>query len=211
VATIRVAGNEPDYLLEIYGFPEKSFRVISFFGTEGISELFHFQIDLISSDPEIDFSKVMGMPTKFKIRGPAGDRHVNGMVTQFNQTGRKGKFTRYYAEISPYIWNMMLMQNFQIHQNKSIDEILEFLLVNQGGLKKGKNLRVELKKDQYPKMEFTVQYRESFFSFISRWMEHYGIFYYFEHTEEDHIMVISDDSSMLHEISGDSKVAYNDG
>jgi uncharacterized protein involved in type VI secretion and phage assembly len=36
--------------------------------------------------------------------------------------------------------------------------------------------------ENHPKREYCVQYRETDFAFVSRLMEHEGIFYYFEHT-----------------------------
>jgi type VI secretion system secreted protein VgrG len=40
-----------------------------------------------------------------------------------------------------------------------------------------------------------VQYRETDFNFVSRLLEEEGIFYYFEHTEDKHTMVLADDVS----------------
>src|SRR5262249_51074417 len=44
----------------------------------------------------------------------------------------------------------------------------------------------------YDTIKYCVQYRESDFAFVSRLMEQYGIYYYFEHGDEQHTMVLAD-------------------
>ena len=58
-------------------------------------------------------------------------------------------------------------------------------------------------------MEYCVQYRETDFNFISRLMEQNGIFYFFEHEEGKHTMVIADSSSAHEECPKQTKAGYN--
>jgi type VI secretion system secreted protein VgrG len=44
--------------------------------------------------------------------------------------------------------------------------------------------------------DYCVQYRESDFDFASRLMEEEGIFYFFEHDEKKHKMVLGNDPSV---------------
>ena len=37
-------------------------------------------------------------------------------------------------------------------------------------------------KQSYPEIEYCVQYRETDMDFVSRLMEQYGIYYFFDHT-----------------------------
>ena len=48
----------------------------------------------------------------------------------------------------------------------------------------------------YDQREYCVQYRETDFNFVSRLMEQYGIFYYFEHENGKHTMVLADSTSV---------------
>ena len=43
----------------------------------------------------------------------------------------------------------------------------------------------KLLKSDYPTVDYCVQYRESALAFISRLMEHVGIFFFHEHTADD--------------------------
>ena len=49
----------------------------------------------------------------------------------------------------------------------------------------------------YPVREYCVQYRETDFNFVSRLMEQYGIFYFFEHTNGTHTLVLADSNGAL--------------
>ena len=49
----------------------------------------------------------------------------------------------------------------------------------------------------YPKREYCVQYNESDFTFVSRILEEEGIFYYFEHGEGLHTLVLVDQNSKI--------------
>ena len=51
----------------------------------------------------------------------------------------------------------------------------------------------------YKQLEYCTQYSESDFHFVSRILEESGIFYYFEHTDQDHKIVL-----------GDGRTAYQD-
>jgi type VI secretion system secreted protein VgrG len=54
-----------------------------------------------------------------------------------------------------------------------------------------------------------VQYRETDFNFISRLMEQNGIFYFFEHEEGKHTMVIADSSSVYTACPDQDTASYN--
>jgi type VI secretion system secreted protein VgrG len=53
----------------------------------------------------------------------------------------------------------------------------------------------------YPPRGYCVQYRESDFNFVSRLMEYEGIFYYFKHEKDKHILVLADSVSAYQEIA----------
>ncbi|MBL3587812.1 type VI secretion system tip protein VgrG, partial [Rhodovulum sulfidophilum] len=76
----------------------------------------------------------------------------------------------------------------RIFHNKTVVEILTELLsvyADAGAL------TVELAND-YPELEYTVQYRESDLAFACRMMERHGISYHFRHADGGHEMVLTD-------------------
>lgn len=61
----------------------------------------------------------------------------------------------------------------------------------------------------YSKREYCVQYRESELAFISRLMEEEGIYYWFEHSDKGHILIMADASSVHTSIAGDPKLEFH--
>ena len=60
----------------------------------------------------------------------------------------------------------------------------------------------------YPKRDYCVQYRESDFAFASRLMEQEGIYYYFEHTADRHLMVLADQGTVHTPFPGHAEFRY---
>lgn len=167
-------------------------RVLKFTGAESISEPFRYRLKLASRDAMIDFDTIIGKPALLTIYGEIGERYVNGIVTKFIQDGVGNRYTYYHTELMPLVWLMTMRNDCRIFQNKSVQEII--LDVFEAANIPSDNYRFALQGSHTPH-EYCVQYRESDFNFISRLMEEEGISYFFEHTEDNHVMVIADNSS----------------
>jgi type VI secretion system secreted protein VgrG len=161
----------------------------SFTGTEAVSELFSFQLELLSENPRIRFEDILGQPVTFGILGPEGSdpRHINGIVTAFTQLPKTERFSTYRAVVSPKVWTLKRNQYSRIFQNLSVGDILTKVFQGSGIT----DFKLELQGQHDPRI-YCVQYRETDFNFISRLMEEEGIFYFFKHTMNAHKMVIAD-------------------
>ncbi len=160
-------------------------------GAEGISRLFAFHADLLSEQPSISFDDIVGKRVTITIHLANGEnRFINGFVSRFIQTGRDNRFTHYEAEIVPWLWFLTRNANCRIFQNKSVKDIVTKVFADLGFQDfKDKT------QGSYDEREYCVQYRETDFNFVSRLMEQYGIFYYFEHEAAKHTLVFADASS----------------
>jgi type VI secretion system secreted protein VgrG len=204
MAIIR-AKNEADYIFKAGSYTGDKLRVVRFFGTEGISELFHFSVDLASTDGEVDFEKIVGQPALLTIHGEKGKRYINGLVNLFEQVGKDGKWTLYRAGIVPAAWTLSQRATCRIFQNQSVPDIIKKVLTEAGIA--SDQLRLSFKKSYNPR-EYCVQYRESDLSFVTRLMEQNGIFYFFEHAADKHVMVLGDDPVVHVAIAEPAKVIY---
>ncbi len=160
-------------------------------GEEGISSLFYFDLEMISGDAGLDFSQVVGkVATVSLMLDETKKRYVNGVVTRFVQTGGNLDFATYRAELRPWLWWLTLRTDSRIFQAKTTPDIIKAVFSDLG---------FSDFKDQttgtYAAREYCVQYQESAFDFVSRLMEEDGIFYFFEHEDGKHTMVLADDSS----------------
>jgi type VI secretion system secreted protein VgrG len=162
-------------------------------GEEQLSGLFHFQLELLSESRRINFQEILGKPLTVQIQfAPECTRYLNGIVTRFAQANTDTRFTTYYAEIRPWLWQLTLTQNCRIFQNLSVPDIIKQVFIDLGF----DDYRFELIRHNYyePRI-YCVQYQETAFNFISRLMEDVGLFYFFEHHAERHVLVIIDDLS----------------
>ena len=160
-------------------------------GDEGISRLFHFELELLTTQSAIDFSKVVGHAATVGVRLADGtDRFFNGFVSSLAVLGGEGSFTVYRAELVPWMWLLTRTTDCRVFQNQSIPSIIEKVFGDLGFHDFQSRL-----KNVYPPREYCVQYRETDFNFVSRLMEQCGIFYYFQHENGKHTLVMTDTSS----------------
>src|SRR5947209_20026457 len=90
-------------------------------------------------------------------------------------------------EIVPWLWFLTHYHDCRIFQNKSVPDIVQQVFNDRGYSHFKLNLN-----GTYPVRDYCVQYRESDLDFVSRLLEHEGIFYYFEHAQDKHTLVLAD-------------------
>jgi type VI secretion system secreted protein VgrG len=163
-----------------------------FNGLEGMSQAYAFQLDLLSTTPDIDPAELLRTPVRVSLRLDDGEtRLFHGICTRFSQGLRRGDLTTYRAEIVPWLWFLRLSRESRIYQELTVPEILEQVFQRLGYT----DFELRLTRS-YPARVYCVQYRETHFDFVSRLMEEEGIFYYFEHAADRHVLVLTDDSSL---------------
>jgi type VI secretion system secreted protein VgrG len=170
----------------------------SFTGVEQISQPFAFQLELLSEDRDIDPDAFLRTPITLSIDLEDGEtRHVHGLVSRFAQgarvdVGEGDHLTSYTAEMVPWLWFLSLSRDCRIFQEKSVLEIVEEVFTELGW----SDFAIRCAHD-YPKRDFCVQYRETQLNFVSRLLEEEGIFYFFEHTDSKHTLVLADDNGAI--------------
>ncbi len=198
---------------EIAGF-ETRFRVLSFSGAEGLSQLFRYDLFLTAEGGEIDLERIIGLPATLAISTGEDTRRLCGMVSRFWWVGESGDLNAYYAELVPVQWLLWHRYDCRIFQNLSVPQILARVM--QAANIAADSLDATLLRRNHPPREYCVQYQETDFNFVSRLMEEEGIFYFFRHEYEAqsrrgrHVMVLGDDPSCHAAISGKSSVIFNE-
>jgi len=157
-------------------------------GREALGQPFVYEVDLLSTDANIDLSQLLGQPASVALELNDGTiRYFHGIVTHFAITGEHGRFVRYRAILRPWLWLLSNRVNSRIFQNKTVPDVLK-ILFREYGFTDFK----ELLSSEYRSWEFLVQYRESDLNFVSRLMEQEGIYYFFKHEEGKHTLILSD-------------------
>lgn len=197
-----IKASEAQFLFEISG---KELRVLDFTSSERISSPFEVNLSLASED-EINFDDVISKEALLTILGEEVDRYLHGIICQFMQTGSRGRFFLYQAQIVPSLWLLSLEQDCRIFQNKSVQDIVKQIL-QDGGIPSDRfDFRLQ---NTYQPKEYCVQYRETDLNFISRLLEEEGIFYYFEHAEDKHIIVFGDGTVNYKPIQGKADILFH--
>ncbi len=163
-------------------------------GHEALSELFHFDVELFSEKEKIAFEDIVGKNVTISINLADGSkRYLNGLISHFSQeygTEKPGSgfvASYYSATVVPWLWLLTRTLNSRIFQNLSVPDIVGKVFKDKGFTDFKLNL-----SGTHEQREYTVQYRESDFNFVSRLLEEEGIFYFFKHEDGKHTMVLAD-------------------
>lgn len=146
-------------------------------GFEEIGRPFRWELDLRSLEADIPPADFIGKNVDIRIGGESTTtppRIINGIVARFAKTGVQDGLTAYRATLVPYVWLMTRRKTCKIFKNKSAKEIVNEVLKLYG--------TVEDKcTEQYPQLEYVVQFNETDFEFVHRLMETWGLYYIFRH------------------------------
>ena len=172
--------------------------------SEQLGRLFQFDLDLLSSDPEIKLPDILAQNITVRYQRPDGEnRYFNGFVNQFSQAGMHGNLFVYRATLRPWFWFLTRTADCRIFQNKKVPDIIKEVFRDKGFSDFEDTL-----SGTYREWENCVQYRETDFNFISRLMEQEGMYYYFKHEDGKHTLVLSDSISAHETVSGYEEVPY---
>ncbi len=177
------------FVLSVAGLDDgEELRVKSFTGSEGMSELFCFELDLVSRSPNIDFEKVLDSSATLTLIDKQGNkRSINGVIASFEQGNTGFHFTHYRAVIMPMLHRLRFRSDNRIFQNKTVVEIMEAVLKEAGVME------IDfITKDKHEPREYCVQYRETDLEFIERLAAEEGFHYSFEHSEGSHKLFFAD-------------------
>jgi type VI secretion system secreted protein VgrG len=184
---------------------EDALLLRGFTGTEGVSQLFHFDLDLFSEDESIKFQDIVGQNVTLRIFDASGaERHWNGFISRFSQGAHDRRFTTYRAQMVPWLWFLTRTADCRIFQNQKAPDIIQKIFSDLGF----QDFELRLYGD-FTEREYCVQYRETDFNFVSRLMEEEGIFYFFKHDNGKHVMVLANDPAAHDACPGQETARYD--
>ncbi len=176
-----------------------------FTGSEALSQLFNFDLDLLSENDSIKFQDVVGKNVTLRIYDAAGqERSWNGFISRFSQGGQDRRLTEYRAQMVPWLWFLTRTSDCRIFQNQKAPDIIQKVFKDLGF----SDFKLRLYGD-FVTRDYCVQYRETDFNFVSRLMEEEGICYYFEHQADKHTLILANDPA-AHEPCPNQKTARYD-
>lgn len=181
--------------------------LVSCSGSEFISDIYEYQIDLLSNNLDIKPQDIVGKSVAITINTPE-NRNIHGYINRFtlgDLSPDLNDLRQYNATVVPWFWFLRKRKNCRIFQNKSVIDIIK-AVISETGFSDYK-LQVTA---TYPSREYCVQYNETDYSFINRLMQEEGISFYFTHTASKHTMILTD-ANTGYETCKEQDVKYSRG
>ncbi|WP_321800298.1 type VI secretion system Vgr family protein [Burkholderia sp. BCC1988] len=217
--TLSVAGAA----LPMYG-NEPILTPVKFSGGETIGELFEYTLELKTPDAlgfshsiaaNVPLDKLIGTEVTVSIQlegrghfipGLAGDsglanvgagtREVTGIVSRAELLREDGRSIVYALTLRPWLWQATKNCDCRIFQDMSVVEITDSVL-SAYPFPVEKRLTTPRPNKAWPKRDIQRQHFESDWTFLQRLWEEWGIFYFFEHSEGKHRLVLTDSMGAL--------------
>ena len=161
--------------------------------TEGFSEPFVFEVDILSSNMDLSSSDVIGQKccVTLNYESESNPRYFHGRVNGLRLGDIDGDKRHYSLRLVPGFWFATQSRHHRIYESKSVKDIITEVLKSFGDF-----CPVSVKASAtYQTREYCVQFGETDFEFVSRLMQEEGISYYFTHTDSAHTMVLLDGTS----------------
>ncbi|MCA8295206.1 type VI secretion system tip protein VgrG [Burkholderia sp. AU30198] len=185
-----------------------AFVVERFHGREGINESFRFEIDVLSSEPFLDLSPLIGSAARLRLATGAGERCWNGYVTHAAYAESDGEFTRYRLTMESWLALLQLRRNCLYFVDLDVEGICERVFGDYPEAHR-----------RYERMEplrtfrLRGQYRETDLDFVLRQLSEAALSFRIEHAQDagqapsgDHTVVVFDRHARLPD---GSRIAFN--
>lgn len=158
---------------------------------EELSRLSEYRVELLSFKEDIDLNALLGKSITVKVQ-VANDntRYFSGYVTRIAYQGALGRYHSYLAVVRPWLWFLTRTSDCRIFQDMTVPDIVQQVFADHDTA----DFDLQL-TGTYRNWTYCVQYRETDFNFVSRLLEHEGIYYYFKHDDGRNTMVITDSYS----------------
>jgi type VI secretion system secreted protein VgrG len=172
---------------------------------EGLSELFEFRIEAESERANLDFSESLGLGSTVTFHAPEGlDRYFHGVLTEARWAGVRQDLSTYRLVLRPWLWLLTRTSDCRIFKQMTPIDIIKKVFSDRGFTD-----FQDKTSGSPPTLEYCVQYRETDFNFVCRLMEQYGVYYFFEHSDGKHELVLADAKSGHKPVPNLATLPYN--
>ncbi|ENM4477390.1 hypothetical protein AB7Y34_004303 [Salmonella enterica] len=194
-----VAGGPGAHNVTVSGsaVPPGALLFASLDGGETLSELFSYVVQLktpdtlnlgyVSPAANLPLKPMVGKDLCVNIElDGGGKRHISGLVTAARVVGHEGRSVTYELRMEPWVKLLTHTSDYKAFHNKTVVDILDEVLAEYP-------YPVEKRLvESYPVRTWQVQYGETDFDFLQRLMQEWGIYWWFEHSENSHTLVLAD-------------------
>ncbi|HDL7647666.1 TPA: type VI secretion system tip protein VgrG [Yersinia enterocolitica] len=185
--------NPQKHFLKLHGQLAERLLPVSITGHESFSEPYYYNLNAFILKNKGIPESIYGSKICCEINDPAQSfpsRFIHGIITHTEYRETDGELIICNIKLQPEFSILGLGKCTRVWKDKSIPNIVSSILKEHHI----NDIDFRLYND-YPVLEYCIQYRESDYDFVSRIISEAGIYYYFSHTLDKHIMVLADHQS----------------
>jgi type VI secretion system secreted protein VgrG len=183
-----------------HGFHESVFRVAGLqCSNHDLSTDYRFEL-VVTSEQAINPKDLTNIKARLTLRRDHAPVHINGLVIAGVRVGQTLSGFEYQVVLVSPLNRLKLNRQSRIFQKQSVTEILAALLTT-AGLAPETDFQFKQRLD-YPQRAIVVQFEESDYDFLGRQLAHWGLFYYFEQSETQAKLIITDNVDDAPTLSG---------
>ena len=153
--------------------------------------MFELRVEAISEQGGLDFASTIGLGSTVELLTQDGQkRYFHGLMTEARWEGTQQDLYAYQLVLRPWLWLLTRTSDCRIFK-----QMTPIAIIKQVFSDRGLSDFRDATTGSPPTLEYCVQYRETDFNFVSRLMEEYGVYYFFEHSDSKHTLVLADGKS----------------
>jgi type VI secretion system secreted protein VgrG len=156
---------------------------------EGVSRCYRLSVEFATRDADFDAEACLKSQISLVMRrGAEVQRVVDGIVQEVSFRRVDDGRLFFVVRAGPVLEALAHRRGSRIFQEQSVVDVVSTLFEEAGFLPR---VQKQLERT-YPPKSYIVQYRESQLDFVNRLLEQAGIFYFFEHDEQGHRLILCD-------------------
>jgi type VI secretion system secreted protein VgrG len=156
---------------------------------EALGRPYELELELATPGFDLDLGALVGRPLGVRVTRPDGStRDFHGRVAAIEAAGATERFGLWRASLRPGLWFLKDAVDSRVFQHRSVPQIVKDDILKARGID---DVEERLTASYAPR-EYCVQYGESALDFMHRLLEEEGIYYYFRHEQDKHVLVLCD-------------------
>lgn len=162
-------------------------KLVRFASHERLGEMFEIDAVVIATSKR-DFLPLLGRAAMIELFELGRSvRLFHGLMTEAHFLGEESQGYHYALKLRPWLYALAHNKGYRIFEDMTGLDIVKQMLSSQS-----RHVDYGKVRGSYRPRPYTTQYGESDFAFVSRILEREGLYYYFEHRRDDHVLVLCD-------------------
>jgi type VI secretion system secreted protein VgrG len=178
-----------DIVAELHTPLDKGVLVMTnFTAVEALGEPFMFNVEAVSPHADLDFDGALGKSCTVTLAAGGGEiRFFDGILTCARRVTEAGGLFHYALVLRPWLCLLDGRAGCRNFLDRTVTDIIAEVFTAAGF----RDFEFRL-AGVYDAIPLCVQYEESDLAFCTRLMERHGIWYFFEHSDRRHTLVMAD-------------------